>query len=97
MQVARFLRKKYIVRLEMFVRIYLSYLFRNQKNVRGSKLWKTEKWCFGTALDQWNERVNPSSTDEILFFFALSASYAAWNNITTLHKLYNSVQNIATK
>ena len=62
-------RKNYIVRVEMFGRIFHLNYFEIQKTVSGSKTQKTKKNdVLEITLDQWNERVRPWSAKEICLF-----------------------------
>ena len=83
MQFRIFSRKNYIVRFEMFGRIFLSKLFRDQKIVSGSKIKKKKQKndVLEIALDQWNERVRPWLANDICLF----AFYVASSRITTVH------------
>ena len=81
-----FSRKNYIVRFEMFGRIFLSKLFLNQKIISGWKIQKTKKWCFGNRSRPMKWAHETLISQWYLFICFLSACYVASSRITTVHR-----------
>ena len=93
-QLTIFSRINYIVRFEMFGRIFLSKWFWNQAIVSGSKPQKTKKkWCFRNRSRPMKWARETLISQWYLFICFLPACYVPSSRITTVHWNENAFNN----